>query len=162
MRDEESALDIVQESMMKLAKKYGDRPAKEFPALFQRIVQNTIRDFQRRNKVRSLWTKLFSSFSLDREEEQEAIEMIAGDQEYRAQDGPEEKMLRFQILNAIEEEIKILPRRQREAFLMRYWEEMDVAETALAMGCSQGSVKTHCSRAIHTLAKALKEKGITL
>ncbi|MDR1368132.1 MAG: RNA polymerase sigma factor, partial [Candidatus Accumulibacter sp.] len=62
----------------------------------------------------------------------------------------------------IEDEIKMLPQRQREAFLMRYWEELDVAETASAMGCSQGSVKTHCSRAVHTLAEALKAKGITL
>ena len=62
----------------------------------------------------------------------------------------------------IEKEIKLLPARQREAFLMRYWEDMDVAETASAMGCSEGSVKTHCSRATHTLAAALKAKGITL
>jgi RNA polymerase sigma-70 factor (ECF subfamily) len=56
----------------------------------------------------------------------------------------------------------LLPARQREAFLMRYWEDMDVAETASVMACSQGSVKTHCSRATHALAKALREKGITL
>ena len=62
----------------------------------------------------------------------------------------------------IEEEIGRLPARQREAFLMRYWEEMDVAETAAAMGCSEGSVKTHCSRATHALAKALRARGITL
>jgi RNA polymerase sigma-70 factor (ECF subfamily) len=59
-------------------------------------------------------------------------------------------------------EIQQLPARQREAFLLRYWEEMDVAETAAAMGCSQGSVKTHCSRAVHSLSNALKGKGISL
>jgi RNA polymerase sigma-70 factor (ECF subfamily) len=67
-----------------------------------------------------------------------------------------------QILAAIEKEIEKLPARQREAFLLRYWEEMDIAETAAAMGCSEGSVKTHCSRATHTLAAVLKAKGIEL
>ena len=69
---------------------------------------------------------------------------------------------RKQVLQSIEKEIQELPARQREAFLMRYWEEMDVAETAAAMGCSEGSVKTHCFRAIQTLSKALKAKGIEL
>ena len=67
---------------------------------------------------------------------------------------------RDQALGLIEAEIGELPARQREAFLLRYWEELDVAETASAMGCSEGSVKTHCSRAVHALAKALKAKGI--
>ena len=75
-----------------------------------------------------------------------------------AQDATE----RAQILHEIEEQVKLLPGRQREAFLMRYWEEMDVAETAAAMGCSEGSVKTHCSRAVHALAKVLSGKGIKL
>jgi len=66
---------------------------------------------------------------------------------------------RAQILLEIENEILALPARQREAFLLRYWEELDVAETAAAMGCSEGSVKTHCSRAVHALSKALKAKG---
>ena len=67
---------------------------------------------------------------------------------------------RAQILLSIEAEVAALPARQREAFLLRYWEELDVAETAAVMGCSEGSVKTHCSRAVHALAKALKAKGI--
>lgn len=69
---------------------------------------------------------------------------------------------RAQILLLIESEVAELPARQREAFLLRYWEEFDVAETAVVMGCSEGSVKTHCSRAaVHALAKALRAKGIT-
>ena len=69
---------------------------------------------------------------------------------------------RTQTLREIDAEVQQLPTRQREAFLMRYWEEMDVAETAAAMGCSEGSVKTHCSRAVQALSKALKAKGISL
>ena len=73
-----------------------------------------------------------------------------------------DKLERAQVLTIIEEEIEKLPARQREAFLMRYWNDMDVAETAEAMNCSEGSVKTHCSRAAHALAKALKARGIEL
>ncbi len=61
---------------------------------------------------------------------------------------------------AIEDAVAQLPARQREAFMLRYWEELDVAETAAAMGCSEGSVKTHCSRATHALAQRLKQQGI--
>jgi RNA polymerase sigma-70 factor (ECF subfamily) len=69
---------------------------------------------------------------------------------------------RAQILEIIEQELTKLPPRQRQAFIMRYWEELDVAETARVMGCSEGSVKTHCSRAAHTLAAALKLRGVSL
>lgn len=162
VRNEESALDIVQDSMMKLAEKYGDRPAEEFPMLFQRIIQNTIRDYFRRSKVRSLWTTLLSSFSSDDDEASDPLEILESESESFTPNTPDGQLQQAQVLNIIEEEIKSLPTRQREAFLMRYWEDMDVAETAAAMGCSEGSVKTHCSRATHTLAAALKSKGITL
>ena len=69
---------------------------------------------------------------------------------------------RAQIVGIIEQEIANLPARQRQAFLLRYWEDLDVAETAATMGCSEGSVKTHCSRATHALAQALLARGITL
>ena len=64
--------------------------------------------------------------------------------------------------NLIEKAMEILPARQREAFILRYWEEMSLAETAVIMNCSEGSVKTHCSRAVHTLASILREKGVKL
>jgi RNA polymerase sigma-70 factor (ECF subfamily) len=80
----------------------------------------------------------------------------------RESESAEDTTRRAQVFREIEEQIAALPGRQREAFLMRYWEEMDVAETAAAMGCSEGSVKTHCSRAVHALSKALKAKGISL
>ena len=162
VREEEAALDIVQDAMLKLAEKYGDRPDDEFPMLFQRILQNTIRDFYRRSKVRSMWTTLLSAFSSDDDEDHDPLETLAADEDDAGPRTPESQLLQAQTLNLIEDEIKKLPARQREAFLMRYWEEMDIAETAAAMGCTEGSVKTHCSRASHTLAAALKAKGIEL
>ena len=147
---------------MKLAEKYGDRPAEELPMLFQRIIQNTIRDHYRRSKVRSLWTTLMSAFSSDDDETHDPLETLEVESESYTPDTPEGALQQSQVLEIIEKEINSLPPRQREAFLMRYWEDMDVAETASAMGCSEGSVKTHCSRATHALAAALKAKGITL
>ena len=161
VRNEETALDIVQDSMMKLAEKYGDRPADELPMLFQRIIQNTIRDYYRRSKVRSLWTTLLSSFSSE-DEDYDPLETLVVESESYTPNTPDGQLQQSQVLDIIEKQITLLPARQREAFLMRYWEDMDVAETASAMGCSEGSVKTHCSRATHALASALKAKGITL
>ncbi len=162
VHDEEAALDIVQDAMLKLAEKYGDRPDEEFPMLFQRILQNTIRDYYRRSKVRSMWTTLLSAFSSDDDEDSDPLETLAADEDDNGLRTPEATLLQSQTLEVIEEEIKKLPARQREAFLMRYWEDMDVAETAAAMGCSEGSVKTHCSRATHALAAALSARGIKL
>ena len=162
VHDEEAALDIVQDAMLKLAEKYGDRPDEEFPMLFQRILQNTIRDYYRRSKVRSMWTTLLSAFSSDDDEDSDPLETLAADEDDHGLRTPEATLLQSQTLEVIEEEIKKLPARQREAFLMRYWEDMDVAETAAAMGCSEGSVKTHCSRATHALAAALSARGIKL
>jgi RNA polymerase sigma-70 factor, ECF subfamily len=162
VRDEEAALDIVQDSMMKLAEKYGDHPQEEFPMLFQRILQNTIRDYYRRSKVRSMWTTLLSAFSSDDDDDHDPLDTLSTQNNGAPAKTPESELLQSQTLAVIETEIKKLPTRQREAFLMRYWEDMDVAETAAAMGCSEGSVKTHCSRATHSLAAALLAKGITL
>lgn len=162
VRDEDAALDIVQDAMMKLAEKYGDRPDNEFPMLFQRILQNTIRDFFRRSKVRSMWTTVLSAFSGDEDDEHDPLDMLPGAQEINGPSTPESQLLQAQTLALIETELQKLPPRQREAFVMRYWEDLDVAETASAMGCSEGSVKTHCSRATHTLATALAAKGIKL
>jgi RNA polymerase sigma-70 factor (ECF subfamily) len=161
VRDEDSALDIVQDAMLKLSEKYGARPAEELPMLFQRILQNTIRDYYRRQKVRSMWTTLLSAFSSPDDEDADPLETLGAesDSTFGKPDGELEQQ---QVLAAIEKEIAKLPPRQREAFLLRYWEDMDIAETAAAMGCSEGSVKTHCSRATHTLAAALKVKGISL
>jgi len=163
VRDEDSALDVVQDAMMKLAERYGDKPAAELPMLFQRILQNTINDHFRRLKVRTTWTTLFSSLSTGEEHEEfDFLEALEAEEGSLQAESAADKVERAQVLAAIEAELQRLPARQREAFVMRYWEDMDVAETAAAMGCSEGSVKTHCSRATHTLAHALRAKGITL
>ncbi len=163
VRDQHLALDIVQDAMLKLADKYPDRPAGELPLLFQRILQNTIRDFYRRQKVRSLWTTLFSSLqSKDDNEDYDPLESMETEGPGGKGDSPADRLERSQVAGIIEQGLERLPPRQREAFLLRYWEELDVAETAQAMGCSEGSVKTHCSRATHALAAFLKEKGIEL
>lgn len=148
--------------MLKLADKYGNKPAVELPMLFQRILQNTIRDYYRRQKVRSLWTTLFSAFSPSEDEDFDPLETLEVEQGSHSPATPHASLEQAQVIAIIEEEIKKLPPRQREAFLMRYWEDMDIAETAAAMGCSEGSVKTHCSRATHSLAAALRAKGIEL
>jgi RNA polymerase sigma factor (sigma-70 family) len=164
VRKDEAALDIVQDAMIKLAEKYGDKPSAELPLLFQRILQNTIHDYFRREKVRGSWISLFSGIS-NESDDADGFDLL---ETYEAEEGSEaaessaDKVERDQVLAIIEEEVQKLPARQREAFLMRYWQDMDVAETAAAMGCSEGSVKTHCSRATHTLAKAFRTKGITL
>ena len=161
MKSEENALDLVQDAMIRLAEKYGGNPADEFPMLFQRILQNTIRDFYRRTKVRSRWLTLFSSMtSADDDEPHDFLESFDLTDHESAPKSPEQLFSQDQIIGIIEKELEKLPPRQREAFIMRYWLDMDVAETAATMGCTDGSVKTHCSRATHTLAKALKQRGI--
>jgi RNA polymerase sigma-70 factor (ECF subfamily) len=163
VRDDDAALDIVQDAMLRLAEKYGGKPVAELPLLFQRILQNAIRDFFRRKKVRSMWTTLFSALGARREDDDtdplETLEAEAGPTHEKS---PDDQLEQTQLLEIIEKEIRRLPARQREAFLLRYWEEFDVAETAAVMGCSEGSVKTHCSRAAHALAAALKARGIEL
>ena len=162
VRDRHAALDIVQDAMLKLAEKYSGKPANELPLLFQRILQNAIRDFFRRQKVRSLWTTLLSSFGGGEDEDADPLETLEAESDSNRPATPQQELEQAQVMAVIEGEIARLPPRQREAFLMRYWEDMDIAETAAAMGCSEGSVKTHCSRATHTLAAALKAKGVEL
>ena len=151
---------------MRLSEKYGDRPAEELPLIFQRILQNAIRDHFRRTKVRSFWTTLFSSFAPAGSEGDAAdfdpLETLEAQPGSKQAESAEDQVNQRRTMALIEREIEKLPGRQREAFLLRYWEDMDVAETAEVMGCSEGSVKTHCSRATHALALALKAKGITL
>lgn len=163
VRNDEAALDIVQESMMKLAEHYGHKPADELPMLFQRILSNCTLDWFRRQKTHNaLFSNMGDFESANEEGDFDLLETLHASSNSEQNESAESQTDRAQTLRAIESEIQELPARQREAFLLRYWEELDVAETAAAMGCSQGSVKTHCSRAVHALAQALKAKGIQL
>ncbi|MCB2019457.1 MAG: RNA polymerase sigma factor [Rhizobacter sp.] len=161
VRDDDAALDIVQDAMIRLAESYCDRPAGELPLVFPRILSNATMDYFRRQKVRSGMIQNFSAFeSADDGADFDLLEMLESADHVPAAEGADDRLTRAQTMQAIEDEVIKLPARQREAFLLRYWEEFDVAETALAMGCSEGSVKTHCFRALHALATALKARGI--
>ena len=163
LRDEAAALDAVQEAMLRLATKYGERSVDEWPMLFHRILQNVARDMLRRQKVRNTWVSLWSGLSKrDGAENDDPLETLSAADDSNRDLAPDTLVERDQMLALIETEISNLPQRQREAFLLRYWEDMDTAETAAIMGCSEGSVKTHCSRATKALATALPATGITL
>jgi RNA polymerase sigma-70 factor (ECF subfamily) len=163
VRDEDAALDIVQDTMIRLSEKYADRPAAELPLLFQRILSNATMDWFRRQKVRNAVVKNFSDYeSPGADGDFDILETLQALGGSLATESAADSVSRAQILLLIEAAVADLPGRQREAFLLRYWEELDVAETAAAMGCSEGSVKTHCSRAVHALSTALRAKGISL
>jgi RNA polymerase sigma-70 factor (ECF subfamily) len=160
VRDDDAALDIVQDSMMRLAEKYGDKTTAELPLLFQRILQNAIRDYYRRSRTRMERFTSLSALEGDEDDPIDPLEVIDLDDEINPFAAPHAALLQSETLNLVEEALQNLPPRQREAFLLRYWEGLDIAETAAAMGCTEGSVKTHCSRATHALAAALEAKGI--
>ena len=161
VRNEDAALDIVQDSMMKLVEHYAEKPADELPMLFQRILSNTTLDWFRRQKTRNALFSNYNDFGdADESESFDFLEISQSDEHSQISESAQDLFSRTETVHEIEEEIQKLPGRQREAFLLRYWEELDVAETAAAMGCSEGSVKTHCSRAIQALHKALTAKGL--
>ena len=161
VRNDDAALDIVQEAMIKLAEKYADRPAAELPLIFQRILSNATMDWFRREKVRNAVVQNLSEFTKgDEDGEFDLLDTLHTLDGQLGSESAADTVSRAQILHLIDHEVAELPARQREAFLLRYWEEFDVSETAALMGCSEGSVKTHCSRAVHALAKSLAAKGI--
>ncbi len=160
VRDEDAALDVVQDAMIRLAESYGDRPVAELPLLFARILSNATMDWFRRQKVRNSVVQNFSEFESSSEDgDFDLLETLESTENSWGAEAGDQVLSRHQTLALIDGEVANLPARQREAFLLRYWEELDVAETAEVMGCSEGSVKTHCSRAVHALAKALQAKG---
>lgn len=161
VRDEDAALDILQDSMIKLCTNYADKPLAELPLLFQRILSNTVLDWFRRQKTKNaLFSNLSDFDTSDGDGDFDLLEVNASSSQESSAESAEQWIGRVQTLEHIESAIMALPARQREAFLLRYWEELDVAETAAVMGCSEGSVKTHCSRAIQALSQTLANQGL--
>jgi len=152
VRDRDDALDLVQEAMIKLARNYATRPSTEWAPLFFRILQNGIRDWHRRQKVRNRVMVWFGRGK--RDDEDFDIVASAPDPIGRS---PDEELQNSEAMNSLEIAVHALPTRQREAFMLRTFEGLNVAGTAVAMGCSEGSVKTHYSRAIHSLRDSLRE-----
>ena len=153
LRDPDDALDAVQDAMLKLARNYATRPSEEWRPLFYRILENGVRDLQRRRTVRKRFMAWLPGPKEDPDQEaQDPLENVADN----APAVPD-VLMQDQAMQKLEASLRELPARQREAFMLRNFEGLDVAETAAAMGCSQGSVKTHYSRAVHTLREQLGE-----
>jgi len=147
----DDALDIVQDAMMILASKYAERKPDEWPPLFHRILQNKIRDWYRKQKVRNIFHNWFSAD--DEGCEEDHMQTIADDTVH----DPIRKISGEKAIDKLEKALKTLPIRQQQTFLLRSWECMDVKQTAQVMGITSGSVKTHYSRAIQALKKQLDE-----
>ena len=145
----DDALEIVQDAMFKLVRKYADKSQEDWGPLFTRIVQSTIRDWYRRNKIRNGLRLFFP----DRKETESADAM--DEFEHKAISQPDHELDHSQAMKALDTALNELPLRQQQAFLLREWQGLDVKQTASAMGCSQGSVKTHLSRAIANLKDRL-------
>ena len=154
VRDRDDALDLVQDAMIKLARKYADRPTAEWAPLFYRILQNGVRDWHRRQAVRNRVMVWFGRSSSEGDE----YDLVAAAPDPIGR-SPDEELQNSEAMDSLESAVHGLPARQREAFMLRTFEGLDVAGTAVAMGCSAGSVKTHYSRAIHSLREALGEHG---
>ena len=152
VRDRDEALDLVQDAMIKLARNYLERSQEEWTPLFYRILQNGVRDWHRKQAVRNRVMTFFGRKAND-ENDYDAV-AAAPDPAGRA---PEEELQNNEAMQSLEVAMHQLPARQREAFMLRTFEGLDVAATATAMGCGQGSVKTHYSRAVHALRAALEE-----
>ena len=150
VRDRDEALDLVQDAMIKLARSYADRPGDEWPPLFYRILQNGVRDWHRRQKVRNRVMVWFGRGASG--EDDYDVTANAPDPTGRS---PDVELQTSEAMQRLEVSVHELPGRQREAFMLRTFEGLDVAGTAVAMGCSEGSVKTHYSRAVHKLRKKL-------
>jgi len=152
VRDRDEALDLVQNAMIKLVNNYASRPQAEWTPLFYRILQNGVRDWHRRQKVKNRVMVWFGRGKSDGDE----YDVVASAPDLAGR-SPEQELQTGQAMQKLEGAVHALPGRQREAFMLRTFEGLDVAGTAAAMGCSEGSVKTHYSRAIHTLRDKLGE-----
>jgi RNA polymerase sigma-70 factor (ECF subfamily) len=147
----EEALDVVQDAMCGFVRHYANKPPAEWTPLFYRVLDNRLNDWHRRRQVRSRWLFSWSRSTDDDEADAIAEAPDANDP------GPLLRLAGREAAAALEAALARLPARQRQAFLLRVWEGLDVAATAKAMGCSEGSVKTHLSRALAALRRALEE-----
>lgn len=152
LRNSDDALDVVQESMIQLARNYGNRPAEQWKPLFYRILQNRIHDWRRRRRTRSRVIAWWTGGVAQQDDPQDPIDAAV-----TTDVGPDVKLEQGQAMAALEGALAALPARQQQVFLLRALEGMDVAEAAAVMGCSQGSVKTHYFRALQALRTTLGE-----
>jgi len=152
LRHEDDALDAVQDAMLQLVRAYSARPAEEWKPLFYRILENRIRDMQRRRTVRGRVISWLPFRGDDEDDEPDPIAQAASPEPQ-----PVRKLEMNEAMEALERAVQALPRRQQQVFMLRTLEGLDVAETAIAMGCSEGSVKTHYFRALQTLRAQLGE-----
>jgi RNA polymerase sigma-70 factor (ECF subfamily) len=150
LRHEDDALDAVQDAMLQLARAYSGRPVEEWKPLFYRILENRIRDMQRRRTVRG---RVIAWLPLRGEDDEDEPDPIA--QAASADPQPQKRLELDEAMTALEKALAELPRRQQQVFLLRTLEGLDVAATAAAMGCSEGSVKTHYFRALQALRAQL-------
>ena len=152
LRNDDDALDAVQDSMMKLVQSYASRAVEEWRPLFYRILANRIRDMQRRRTVRG---RIMAWMPVRDTEDDDEFDPIAQAPSHDA--GPARRLELDEAIGVLETAVAELPPRQQQAFLLRNFEGLDVAETASAMGCSEGSVKTHYFRALSNLRARLGE-----
>jgi RNA polymerase sigma-70 factor, ECF subfamily len=157
LRNEDDALDAVQDAMLQLARAYADRPPEEWKPLFYRILENRVRDMQRRRTVRG---RVMAWLPFRKDEDDEESDPIA--QAPSPDPAPIARLEMDEAMTALDQALQLLPARQRQAFLLRNLEGLDVAQTAAAMGCSEGSVKTHYFRAVQALRARLGEFELQL
>jgi len=148
----DEALDLVQEAMFQFVRRYANRPPKEWNPLFYRVLKSRITDWYRRAFVRKRILAWLGR--ADEEEPEDSLQNFPDPGNLN----PSDQILRQEERAALEKAIRRLPLRQQQAFLLRAWEGMDVAQAAFAMGCSEGSIKTHYSRAVHTLRGLLEDQ----
>lgn len=150
LKQRDDALDAVQDAMLQLVQNYGGRPKSEWPPLFHRILQNRIQDGHRRKR----WTRLLTPWRHESDDGGMPATDALTDQSQLPQS---ERLQQERAMARLQKALQGLPLRQQQAYLLRHWEGLDVKETAQAMACSEGSVKTHLSRALTVLKKELAE-----
>ena len=151
LRDHDEALDVVQDAMISLARNYAGHPEEQWRPLFYRILRNRITDYQRRRRVRQGVISWWPGLGTD-DGPPDPVESAPD-----PSGTPDEQLEGEELLARIEQALAGMSPRQREAFLLRNFEGLDVAQTAIAMGCSEGSVKTHYFRAVQALQEILGE-----